>query len=597
MDRRVLLGAVGVALLVGVPFLGKAFHIDDGFVLEVSAQILREPLRPFHGQINWRSDPLPIAEATKNPPLVSYFLAPLIAFFGYSEVALHAGMIVFLVLLAVGAALLGRWFWVGEWWPMLFVMLGPAVVVQGNVMRDVPAAALVTLGLALFVLGTDEDRRWQLAVGSLLVGLATLAKYSSAALVPLLVLYPVLHRKWRYALWALVPVAVLGLWCLQNWLSLGDVHILMLLRQRAAKEHGFGRPWQEKSYAGLTIIGSTLFLLPVVLVAWLRRRVWLALPLVVAAAVAGVYGANAWLGKPTLAERPDRVALTDGRTYVGSLAAETPDKVAIAVRGREQPVVVPRTSVAEVTKLTWQYTLWIATGAALVFVMLGGGLGGAARGLRARDGSSADWLFLLAWLGLSLGFSVVVVPFQATRHFLPAMAPMAVLVLRLLGPLRKPVKIALGAMLVVQAAVAFLVGFGDAEHAGAYREFARHGARKYRNAGHDVWFNGHWGWQHYALAAGFKQLSFSGDPPKPGAIVLDPRWVHHVRYPKGLKKELIEEVEYPAMLPIRTMDMRQACFYMVSGHLLPYHFTRESTPVQIGRVYRVTAAPASAHEP
>jgi len=588
VDRRAWLVAVLLALAVGVPFLGKAFHIDDAFVLSVTDQILREPLRPFHGEINWRSDPLPILEVTKNPPLLSYYLAPWVKLCGPSEHVLHASMLLFLVLLAVGAGLLGRWFWVGEWWPMLFVLLSPAVVVQTNVMRDVPAAALATLGLALFVLGTDEDRRAHLAWGAVLLGLATVTKYSAAALVPLLVLYPLLHRKWRYALWTLVPLAILGLWCLQNWLSLGQVHILVLLRQRAAGSHGFTRPWHDKAVAGLVVLGSMLFLLPAVVIACLRRRVWLLLPLLAAVGVGVVFAVHARFGSPSLATRPHVVVLDNGSALSGKLVAHSDAAITLHTPGRP-PRTLRAARVARVEKLSWQHTLWAATGGMLLVAVVAGALVAALRGLRAHDGSSADWLFLLAWLAAGMLFSVFIVPFQATRHILPILAPAVVLVLRLLGTLRRPVKIALVVLLVLQAAVAYLVGAADAEHAGAYRQFAAHAANKHRRPDHDLWFNGHWGWQHYALAHGLKQLSHSGTPPKPGDLVLDPKWVHRVRYPKGLRKELVDEVPYPARLPVRTMDMAYSCFYSVTAHRVPYRFTLDETPVQIGRIYRVLA--------
>ena len=69
---------VVVALLVAVPFLNKAVHLDDTVVLTVSRQILGEPLRPFNADINWGRGLTPIFERTKNPPLLSYYLAPLL---------------------------------------------------------------------------------------------------------------------------------------------------------------------------------------------------------------------------------------------------------------------------------------------------------------------------------------------------------------------------------------------------------------------------------------------------------------------------------------------------------------------------------------
>ncbi|MBL7224285.1 MAG: hypothetical protein ISS72_10565 [Candidatus Brocadiae bacterium] len=640
MDRRAILVAVLLAVAVGAPFLGKAFHIDDTFVLRVSEQILKEPLRPFDTTINWGRGENSIFERTKNPPFLSYYLAPVAALFGYSELALHGAMLVFLVMLAVGAGLLGRWFWVDEWWPMLFVMLSPAVVVSSNVMRDVPAAGLATLGLALFLLGTDEDRRGLIASGAVLVGLASLTKYSSAALIPLLVLYPLLRRKWRTALWALAPLALLGLWSAQNWWAHGVPHIVRLFQQLAAGEQGFSRPWGEKLVAGLAVAGSALFLIPAIVVAWLRRRAWMALPLLVAAGAGAWLGVNAYFGSTSPTARPDLLIRTngmgtagrlldasgdrvlmrirdnrvirlprkrvkevdhaagrvvrkgDGHVFVGKILADTKTHVIIQMSGWRK-IGPPRGEVARIEKLSWQYYLWATTGAALLAVAVLGGLGTAAWSWAKRQAGGPEWLVLILWAAGVVTFSILITPFQASRHLLPALAPLVVLVLRLLGPRRKAVKIALMVVLVLQAGVAYLVGFADAEFAGSHRRFAAEAAGQYR--GKDVWFNGHWGWQQYCERThGFKHYwSFRGEgpTPPPGAILLDLDGVHHARYPADFAKRLLPldppDRPFPAFFPVRTMGGTYSSYYSVTEHRLPYHFTLADTPVDIGHAYRV----------
>ena len=644
MDRRAILVAVLLAAVVGVPFLGKAYHIDDTFVLKVADQVLREPLRPYHADINWGRGANPIAERTKNPPLLSYYLAPFLRLCGRSEVVLHAAMLVFLVMLAAGAGLLGRWFWVDEWWPMAFVMLSPAVVVSSNVMRDVPAAGLLTLGLALFVLGTDEDRRGLTLAGALLVGLATLTKYSAAAMVPLLVLYPLLRRKWRRALYALVPVALLGLWCLHNWWSQGTPHILRLLQQRAAATQGFHRPWEEKLIAGLVITGSMLFLLPALVVAWLRRWACLALPLVIAVGAGAWFGVNAYFGGAPVAERPDllvrangtavagrrvkgggdyvylrirdrrtirvprgqvaevspqrdHVVRGDGHKFVGRVVSDTPEAVVVEMHGSRR-IRVPTARVARVEKLTWQYYLWATTGAALLAVALVGGLLGGLRAKRHNEEAWAEWLFLAAWAGGGIAFSVLFTPFQATRHFLPVLAPLVVLVLGLLGPRRRHVKVVLGIVLALQLVVAYVVGFADTEYAGAHRRFAEGAARTF--ASEDVWFNGHWGWQTYAQDRhGFTHawaFRDTGQLPPAGAILLEPGSVHRSRLPDGFRQRLVElepaRRVYHARFPARTMDGIYASFYASTDHRLPYHLTFATTPIETCRAYRVGEQPS-----
>jgi hypothetical protein len=238
----------------------------------------------------------------------------------------------------------------------------------------------------------------------------------------------------------------------------------------------------------------------------------------------------------------------------------------------------------------WQYCLWATTGAALLFAGLGGGLLAAWQAFRKRHDASGDLVLLVAWAAALAVFSIVWAPFQAVRHFLPVLPPLAVVVMRLLGPPRRLVSIALGAMLAAQVGVACLVAAADCEHAGAYRAFARYGAERYAGAGQEVWFNGHWGWQHYALARGFKQISLHGAAPPPGAIVLEPKWVSRSSYPPGLKLVPVEERIYMARLPVRTMDSVNSYFYSVTKRRMPYYFTAERTPVQIGQVFRVEAS-------
>jgi hypothetical protein len=259
----------------------------------------------------------------------------------------------------------------------------------------------------------------------------------------------------------------------------------------------------------------------------------------------------------------------------------------------------PPSQVARVEKLSWQYYLWAATGAALLAVALLGGLAAMLWTWGKKEEGGADWFFLLAWAAGGLVFSVVLTPFQATRHFLPVLAPLTVLVLRLLGPRRRAVKIALIVVLVLQGAVAGLVALADSEYADAHRQFARDAGSRY--AGKEVWFNGHWGWQHYAEhVQGFKHCWHyrdEGTTPPPGAILLEPDAVHRSRLPDALRKRLVLDDDatraVAATFPARTMGRTYSSFYAVTEHRLPYIITFARTPIETCRVYRVAAEPSA----
>ncbi|MFP4056686.1 MAG: hypothetical protein ACLF0G_07445 [Candidatus Brocadiia bacterium] len=553
MDRRLFLVSVVLAAAVTAPFLGKAFHADDPIVLAVCERTLRDPLRPHEGTLHWGGGRIPVGEAATHPPLLGYYLAPFVAVWGYSEPVLHAAMGLWLVVLAVGAGLLGRWFWAGPWWPMLFVVLSPLVVVSTNVMPQVPAAAMLTLGLALFVLGTDDERRGLLAGGSALVGLAAVTDYTAAAAVPLVALYPVLRGKGRYALWAAVPLGILGAWCAHGAWAQGEPHLVAVARRRAAQLEARGLTWDGAAASRLTVVGSMVFLAPALAVGWFRRRAWLGLPLLAAAGAASWVGVNAAFGAPGLVSRPE---VAGGGT------------------------------------LSWQYGLWAVCGGMLLFAALGGGLGAALWALPKRRGEAADWLLLVAWAAVGLAAAA----WQASPAFVVALVPLSVLGLRLVGSRRRPVVAALGLMLAAQAAAAAVVALADRERAEAWRAFAAYAERRYQRRDQEVWFAGHGGWHHYALREhGFQPLVADGLRPPAGAVLLEPESVSRSRYPPGLgeRLELVEEKASPASVPARTADPLHCAFYAPDDYRMPYLLTFEPAPVAVGRVYRVGAAEAT----
>jgi len=559
--KRLYWIGVLLALAVGVPFLNKPFHIDDTMVLAVSSQILREPLRPFHASINWSGDPVPIFEKTTNPPLVSYVLAPLVARFGYREAPLHLAMLGFLVILGLAMAWLARRFAGGSVWPVLFVMLSPGVAASVNVMRDVPMMALSAAAVAVFVSGVDR-RRWPLALGgSALAGLAILTKYSAVILFPVLIGYALLRRRGRDGLWLAAAAALLGLWCLQTQLTEGRIHLVYLLTTGRG-----GQPWTDRFYAALVTVGACLFLAPAL-----------------------------------LAEAASRGRLR--------LLAGTAIAMALALVGARRHLFGPPGS---------QYLLWHWAGAALLSLAILPMIGALRRRGGASTAADADSVFLALWTGAAIVFAVLGVMFQAVRHVLPVLPPLALLAVRSLRPneargrpfdrlrvtpseaegrdssdrARRPMRWmvgVLGVCLLAQAVIAFGVGAADYAYADTYRQFAHEARTNLPRPGRDVWFFGHWGWQLYASSAGFRQLAGHGPMPKAGDALIVPDRVDKEQLPAALdgRLALIQEKTYSSPIPLQTMGPG-SLFYGVSGGNVPYIFTRERK-LETFRVYRVEA--------
>jgi len=527
------------AALTG-PFLDKPFHIDDTFYLHVTRNIVDDPRDPYAGEIDWWHRPRPIWEGDSNPPLLNYLLAPVMARFGASEVALHTAMAPFVWLFVAGVWTLARRFTTAPWLAVAFAATSTGIVVSGNVMRDVPAAGLATAAIALFVSGSDRGDRRRLAGGSLLLGLACLTKYSALVLVPVTFGYALLYGRIRQLVWVAIPAACVGLWGVHNHQVYGEWHLFAQLG-RAFNRPGHG--WEDNFAAIPAVIGSLVYLAPAVLWhAGSRRDAALLAGCALAAAVA-----------------------------VGLIEAYTEGGAGL------------------------QFQLWNAAGA----VLLAGCVVAALR--TATDGDDRrDAAFLSAWLLVPLLFSSLSVPFQAVRHFLPALAPLVLLALRAVGA--RGAAPLLVVLLVVQVVVAFAVARVDAQTAAAYRDFAPVARERAEAAGvapdARVWFLGHWGWMHYANAAGLRQLHVDGPLPAAGDALVVPRYVDKGRVLPRLpalqeRLQQIDEVTIGSAIPLRTVHPAGAGFYaLFTGRgpdgpsRVPYRYL-PGAPLEVFEIWRV----------
>jgi hypothetical protein len=398
--------AVWVAIIsaaVTLPFLDKPFHIDDTLMLLLAGNVVENPLDPYAGSVDWHGVPESHLTTETSPPLWNYYLAPFLSGWGASEVALHAAMLPFFVLLAAATLWLARRFSGAPWWVLLFVMASPGVVVSGNVMRDIPASALFAAALAATVAGTDRRDSRRLLLGGLLAGMAILTKYSAAVLIPLIALYPVLRRRPRLAAWCVVPIAIVALWNLLSQLVYGEPHLLSVMKF----SDRFSDDWTLNLVRAFPVLGSLVYLSPLLLLHAFARRDW------IAAAGAPV---------PGLAASLAQLGLQDS--------------------------------------LDLQFVFWSLMGGVLLWVLMVAGIRAGIAWLEyAGDDEASDSLFLVAWACAPLFFSVIFPSFQAVRHLLPALPALVLLGIRYLEidgaspPLRKAF---VAPILALQAAMAFL---------------------------------------------------------------------------------------------------------------------------------------------
>jgi hypothetical protein len=568
MHRFLLaLTATGIALFA----LIKPVHIDDTVVLHVAANILRDPLRPFAGEFFWLEEPQPLAKVTTNPPLVSYWLAPWIALAGYREWALHLSFAPFVALLMWGMHRLATR-WLGAewaWWAVGWLMLSPAVLPGMNLMRDVPALALLVGGLACWVEGVERrGARW-LAAGALLVGLAGLAKYTALIGVLLVALYTLQQRACGALGWltlALVPIAG---WSALNLWADGEVHLVYLWQERRGSA-----PLGAKLLPGIVGLGASTLL-------WLgvRRRFKAALGdgwrwkvALLALAVAGVVGwyrlqfagqpmylqSLLWLVAGVIVLGLAFVALTPS-IPLSRAAGEGEPNSPLPLRGRGaggegNTPLPPR-----------------GRGA--------GGEGNTPLPPRERGVGGEGINFLRLWLLIALAAAVWGVPFQAMRHLLYALPPL-ILILTPWAGRNAP-------LLIAQGVLCLAVIAADYDYAVRYKRGAAAYAEQF--AGERIWYAGSWGWMFYAEQHGFRKLLPDGTGLQRGDIIIIPERVYKGKMPTDLHKHLMVLDETPCypLTPLRTMDFRGAAYYALIRTNAPFRFTlQRDEPLEIRRAYR-----------
>ena len=211
----VLAGLTCACLL---PFLGKAFHVDDTLFLWAAKHIVQHPGDPYGFSVLWYARAMPMSEVMKNPPGTSYYLALVGAWAGWSETVLHFAFMVPAIATILAVYRLGREMSRLPVLAAVAALTTPGFLVSAtSVMCDVSMLALWLWAILCWRKGIDDEEAPWLAASGILIGLCALTKYFGASLIPLLLAYS-LWKKRRAGWWMLfflIPVAMLVAY--QKW--------------------------------------------------------------------------------------------------------------------------------------------------------------------------------------------------------------------------------------------------------------------------------------------------------------------------------------------------------------------------------------------
>jgi hypothetical protein len=184
---RPALAGTALAAVILLPFLGKAYTIDDPVFLREAQHVLTDPLHPSAFEIVWSNEHRLRASAfLPGGPAIAYLLLPL-ALADWQEWAGHLLMLGYFTLTIAGTVVLARRLGLTPWGQMaagLLMASSPvALGMAGTVMPDLPATMFSVLGVERFLAWSEGRRRGTGIAAAVLLAMAVLTRVNLVVLV------------------------------------------------------------------------------------------------------------------------------------------------------------------------------------------------------------------------------------------------------------------------------------------------------------------------------------------------------------------------------------------------------------------------------
>jgi len=216
-ERLSMLLILGMSL----PFMGKPVHVDDANFLVLARHAAVDPWRPHDALINWQGTTEAAFHVLSNPPGIAWWLAPV----SNSAVFLmHLWMLPWLLLAGWGAAKLGGAIAERSAAAIILICGAPISVFATQALTpDLPLLGLTLAGMGGLMGGPPAHRRRY----ALLLGMASLFRYSGLALLPVILLLGKNRAEGlRLAAYASIPMALL---CVHDLLAYEQIHLVAMM--------------------------------------------------------------------------------------------------------------------------------------------------------------------------------------------------------------------------------------------------------------------------------------------------------------------------------------------------------------------------------
>lgn len=517
----IALSFLGVAIFL--PFLGKAFHIDDPMFIWTAKRISSHILDFYGFSVNWFGQTVPAFQVMQNPPLFSYYLA-IYGLLSWNEALMHLAVMVSILALIWGIYFLADQFGANPVPAVLISICSPIFILSGTtVMCDMTMLSFWIWAIYFWVCGLERPKRnHYLAISAVLITAAGLTKYFGIFLIPILATYS-LHKGISVKRWLpffLIPVAFFLLYEWGTFCMYGVSLITDAFGYSAGVRNSEMRSITDGFLLGLSLSGGGLI------------TAFFLFPLLIRG------------GRWTIAAVLIMVALVSLILLKGEIAGFNLTKSA---------------------HLFGQFIVYLITGAGIIFFAV-------AEFWQQRDSKS---LLLTVWIIGTFIFACQVNWTISGRIFLPIVPAVGIILSRRLSRENPGLKncwfsLALVPALIISISLAYI----DYRWAGEHRNAAEQISSQYSNDHQNLWFQGHWGFQYYMEKAGFRHIECSS-ALKSGDIVATPSFGNNLI---PLKENFVTIQTFKAELVpwISVMDSSLgAGFYMTFGPM-PYAFGRVS---------------------
>ena len=198
-ESRVPWIALALATVVLLPFLNKAYTIDDPVFLREAQNVFVDPLHPQAFEMVWASERhMRASEFLPGGPIVAYALVP-VALADWQEWGGHLLMLIYLVIAVAATAVLARRFGLSPWAQQAAALLTAsspvALGMAGTVMPDIPAMMFTALGMERFMVWTQRHRWGAGLLAAVFLALAVLVRINLLVLLAI-VGYYALRQSW-----------------------------------------------------------------------------------------------------------------------------------------------------------------------------------------------------------------------------------------------------------------------------------------------------------------------------------------------------------------------------------------------------------------